>query len=77
MRPGPAWRELLLAPEAADWLLGLLPALRGAAAAQPLARAARQLLARRRRHCIGSDSMGVHALDGEPAVDGEPAMEAA
>lgn len=46
VRPGPAWRGLLLAPEAADWLLGLLPALRGAAAMQPLARGARQLLAR-------------------------------
>lgn len=54
VRPGPAWRELLLAPEAADWLLGLLPALRGAAATQPLARAARQLLARWPRHCMGS-----------------------
>jgi len=46
VRPGPAWRGLLLAPEAADWLTRLLPELRGAAATTPLARGARQLLVR-------------------------------
>lgn len=52
VRPGPAWRGLLLAPEAADWLLDLLPALRGAAATLPLARGARQLTV----HCSPSVS---------------------
>ncbi|GBF98214.1 hypothetical protein Rsub_10714, partial [Raphidocelis subcapitata] len=44
LRPGQAWGEVLLAPGATDWLLGLLPSLRGAAAAGQLAVRARALV---------------------------------
>lgn len=44
LRPGQAWAALLLSDAATDWLLALLPALRGRAAGGQLAEAARQLV---------------------------------
>jgi hypothetical protein len=45
LRPGQAWAELLLPDAATDWLLALLPALRGAGAAgAPLAARGRQVV---------------------------------
>lgn len=43
VKPDPAWRDTLLSPEAVDWLIALLNALRGRPES-PLAASSRQLL---------------------------------
>jgi hypothetical protein len=50
VKPDKEWRDILLAPEAVDWLITLLNMLRGQADL-PLAISARQLLVRGRFYC--------------------------
>ena len=65
LRPGQAWGELLLAESSTDWLLALLPQLRGAAAGAPLAERARQLAV---AFCSLAGDVFPRAPQGDPAA---------